>query len=74
MSERSFSPNYNFNNNYDNNNNYKNYIDFDKLSYYSFNEKNLNPFKDLNNSFDYSVDNNSHFGNQLFPDDKLFFY
>ena len=69
MSERSFSPNYNFNNNYDNN--YKNYIDFDKLSNYSFNEKNFNPFKDLNNSFEYSVDNNSPFGNQLFPDDKL---
>ena len=65
MSERSFSPNYNFNNNY------KNYIDFDKLSNYSFNEKNFNPFKDLNNSFEYSVDDNSPFGNQLFPDDKL---
>jgi hypothetical protein len=67
MSERSFSPNYNFNNNYDN---YNNYFESDKLNNFSFNEKNFNPIKDLNNSFD-SVDNNSPFGNQLFPDDKL---
>ena len=66
MSERSFSPNSNYINfNYNNN-----FLDSDKLSNYSFKERNYHPVKDLNNSFDYSIGSNNPFDIK-FSEDKL---